>query len=156
MAFSTKMVPSETDISSFSALIAGPTAAMADPPQIAVPTVISVVIRFGVASSFPNTNPNAKRTEYHRQNEHYPAAAGLVALPPRSMPNAKQNDRCLQEDMLSVSLQLAEKGFPVSASTSRQTHRQRQNQGEPHGERIKIRRSKTKAFCHILDYLALP
>jgi hypothetical protein len=41
MALSIKIVPSETEVSSLSASIAGATAAIALPPQIAVPEEIS-------------------------------------------------------------------------------------------------------------------
>ena len=57
MAFSTKMVASETDISHSSALAIGPTAAMALPPQIAVPEAIKNEGIFEIPSHLPTVIP---------------------------------------------------------------------------------------------------
>ena len=57
--FSTKIVPSETDISSSVAPVIGPTAAMALPPQIAVPVEMRNAGRDGTEISLPSSVPTS-------------------------------------------------------------------------------------------------
>ena len=57
--FSTKMVPSETDISSSVAPVIGPTAAMALPPQIAVPVEMRNAGRLSTRNHLPSSVPRA-------------------------------------------------------------------------------------------------
>src|ERR1039458_5181432 len=58
--FNTKIVPSETDISSSVAPVIGPTAAMALPPQIAVPAAIRDAGRGGTHSCTGGSLPSPR------------------------------------------------------------------------------------------------
>ena len=58
--FSTKTVPSETAISSWLALVIGATAAMALPPQMAVPAEMRNEILCFTSKSLPSHQPKSK------------------------------------------------------------------------------------------------
>ncbi len=60
VAFSRKTVPKATDMSCDFASMAGPTAAMALPPQMAVPTLTSVEVSRGVPKSRPRIQPSPR------------------------------------------------------------------------------------------------
>ena len=78
--FNTKIVPSETDISSSVAPMMGPTAAIALPPQIAVPVEMRNAGRGRTDISLPSSGPdNHGEGDAHRGVEKS-AAAGLQHL----------------------------------------------------------------------------
>ena len=95
--FNTKIVPNETDISSSVAPVIGPTAAMALPPQIAVPVEMRNAGRSGTANQ-----PAQQCAHDHREGDtqgsvEEPAPAGMHHLV-QIHPEAQPHDGRLQQN----------------------------------------------------------
>ena len=145
---STNTVPSDTDISSASAFIAGPTAPMADPPQIAVPDEISVDVRLATPSNFPTKYPSISVPNIVAIVNTIPCFPARYTEP-RSIPNPSSTTDACSRYFVNLPSSCGN-GLPiVNASTSPKA---RATGGEPHGLRQNSISIIKRAFCHIKSF----
>ena len=143
-AFSIKMVPSATVISLSLALITGPKAAMALPPQMAVPPETNRVVSLLILSSLPNSNPSPMVIAIEKMVNIMPVLPAEIACS-IFMPNPKPTTEACNKILVNTLL-CCINGFPIVSATRRPN-----NSANP-GERNGITKSSntkmiSRFFC---------
>lgn len=143
--FNIKTLPRATDISSVSASIAGPTAAIALPPQIAVPDEISVDVFSATPNHLPTKYPRINVPKIDAIVKSIPSFPAWITAE-RFIPNPRRiTDACKRYFV----------GFPVTKGNGlpsvKASNNPRANAigGEPIGERLIKARIMNMALCHI-------
>jgi|GEM_PF-4899538 len=105
MAFNIKTVPSATDIWSFPALMMGPTAAMALPPQMAVPELIKYPVFLStfsfLAIQLPRNKVPATETMV-KSMPSFPEASACCKFIPKPRPITDPCNRYLDIFLLNL------------------------------------------------------